>query len=331
MEEIIREVEAMLGRVYLVGGSVRDMLLGHKPKDYDFSCPLHPNEIEELVRASGKKAFITGKRYGTIGFKVGEHFVEVTTFRKEMYGKTRKPSVEFVDDITEDLSRRDFTINAVALREHHFIDPFGGRADLESRMIRTVGQPAARFNEDPLRMLRAARFAAQLGFSVEEKTARAINKHGNKILDISRERWMQELDRLLTSPYTELGLQVLAETDLLKYLLPEMRLQVGYDQHTPWHTHSLWEHSVSTVKLSPNTPEVRWAALLHDIGKPFTRLERTGRNIYAEHDIVGAELVDGIGRRLKWSNDRLHTVKELVRTQLEDDDNPVGDADSASR
>lgn len=330
MEEIVSEVEAMLGRVYLVGGSVRDTLLGHTPKDYDFSCPLLPEDIEQKVRASGKKAFITGKRYGTIGFTVGRHFVEVTTFRKETYGKTRKPTVEFVDDITEDLSRRDFTINAVALRDHHYIDPFGGRTDLDNHIIRTVGQSAARFNEDPLRMLRAARFAAQLGFTIEETTARAIHKHGHKILDISRERWMQELDRLLTSPYPELGLQVLAETDLLKYLLPEMRLQVGYDQHTPWHTHSLWEHSVSTVKLSPNTPEVRWAALLHDIGKPFTRLEREGRNIYAEHDIVGAELVDGIARRLKWSNERLHTVKELVRTHLEDD-NPVGDADSASR
>lgn len=209
VDDIVKQVETILGRVYLVGGSVRDLLIGEKPKDYDFACPLHPNDIERLVRAAGKKAFITGKRYGTIGFTIGKHFVEVTTFRKETYGKTRKPSVEFVDDITEDLSRRDFTINAVALRDHHYIDPFKGRNDLENHIIRTVGQPAARFNEDPLRMLRAARFAAQLGFNIEQKTAKAITKHGHKILNISRERWMQELDRLLTSRHPEAGLAIL--------------------------------------------------------------------------------------------------------------------------
>lgn len=110
-----------------------------------------------------------------------------------------------------------------------------------------------------------------------------------------------------------------------------MRLQIGYDQESPWHSLSLWEHSVKTVQLAPNSPEIRWAALLHDIGKPFVRLNRTGHKIYPEHDLVGAELVDGIARRLKWSNERLHTVKDLVRTHLEDDDNPVSDADSASR
>lgn len=331
MDKLIHEVESMLGTVYLVGGSVRDVLLGKHPKDFDFASQLQPGEIEEKVRASGKKPHITGKRFGTIGFKVGNHFVEVTTFRRETYGKTRKPHVEFVNDITEDLSRRDFTINALAQRGHHLTDPFGGREDLKNQLIRSVGNPAERFNEDPLRMLRAARFAAQLGFEVEEHTAHAISKHAPKILHVSKERWMQELDRLLTSDHPEKGLSVLSETDLLKFILPEMRLQVGYDQHSPWHELTLWEHSVSTCRLAPNDEETRWAALLHDIGKPFARMEKPDRSIYAGHDVIGAELVNGIGRRLKWSNQRLHNVTELVRTHMKDDDNPVADADNASK
>lgn len=331
MDELINEVEELLGPTYLVGGPVRDLLLGRQPKDYDFATPLHPDEIEQRVRTAGKKAHITGKRFGTIGFKIGEHFVEVTTFRKETYGKTRKPHVEYVDDITEDLSRRDFTINAIAFRHRHYIDPFDGRGDLAKHLIRTVGNPAERFNEDPLRMLRAARFAAQLGFTVDEKTAQAVGRHGFKILRVSKERWMQELDRLLTSPHPELGLHFLAETDLLKYILPELRLQVGYDQHSPHHELTLWEHSVQTTRLSPNEVTTRWAALLHDVGKPFARLERPGRSIYADHDLIGAEIVQGIGLRMKWSTQRLHEVTGLVATHLHDDDNPVADADSISR
>jgi len=333
MDDVIAEVESIIHPepVYLVGGSVRDVLLGKHPKDFDFTTPLRPDEIEARVRASGKKAHITGRRFGTIGFKTNEHFVEVTTFRKETYGKTRKPDVEYVDDITEDLSRRDFTINAIARRGHHFVDPFGGLKDMEVKLIRSVGNPAERFNEDPLRMLRAARFTAQLGFAVDEHTTHAVTKHGFKILRVSRERLMQEMDRLLTSDHPDLGLQFLAETDLLKYVLPEMRLQIGYDQHSPHHELRLWEHSVSTVKLSPNEVNTRWAALLHDVGKPFARQERPGRSIYPDHAIIGAELVDSIGRRLRWSNQRLHEVTELVRTHLDDDDNPVADADSAAR
>lgn len=331
MDKVISDVETILGTIYLVGGSVRDVLLGKTPKDYDFASPLNPDEIESKVRSSGKKAHITGKRFGTIGFKVGEHFVEVTTFRKETYGKTRKPHVEYVHDITEDLSRRDFTINAIALRGHHYIDPFGGKEDLSAKLIRSVGKPAERFNEDPLRMLRAARFAAQLDFEVEEHTLRAIERHGFKILNVSKERWMRELDRLLTSDHPDKGLHILADTDLVKYVLPEMRLQVGYDQHSPHHELSLWDHSVSTVKLSPNNVEARWAALLHDVGKPFVRQERPDRSIYPAHDIVGAEIVKGIAKRMNWSNHRQHEVAELVRTHLEDDENPVADADSLSR
>lgn len=329
VEPIIRDVEEILKPVYLVGGSVRDILLGLEPKDYDFTTPLAPDEIEEKVRASGRRPHITGKRFGTIGFKLGPHFVEITTFRTETYGKTRKPHVDFVDTINEDLSRRDFTINAIALRGQRYIDPFGGRADLTQKLIRCVGNPALRFNEDPLRMLRAARFAAQLNFTIEDKTLHAIAHHAPKIMNVSRERWVQELDKLLTSRHPGAGLSVLAATDLIRYILPEMRLQVGYDQHSPYHELDLWSHSIATVERVPAEPVLRWAALLHDIGKPFARTNKPDRSNYVDHDVIGADIVYGIGKRLKWSNERIQQVETLVLEHLQTD-SPLHTADAAS-
>lgn len=329
-EDIISAVEAIVQPVYLVGGPVRDILLGKVPKDYDFATPLTPDEIEARVRDSGRRAHVTGKRFGTIGFKLGEHFIEITTFRTEIYGHTRKPVVEFVHDITEDLSRRDFTINAIALRHHRHIDPFGGEADLRAGIIRSVGNPALRFNEDPLRMLRAARFAAQLDFAIEPKTLKAIEHHGYKIMRVSHERWMQELDKMLLSDHPAIGLNLLVETDLIKYLLPELRLQVGYDQRSPYHKLALWEHSVSTLLRVPADINLRWAALLHDVGKPFTRTDKADRSNYVHHDIVGGMLVLGIARRLRWSNDRTDQVAALVRGHMTDDDSPLAHADGES-
>lgn len=330
MEDVITAVEDIVQPAYLVGGSVRDILLGKQPKDYDFATPLTPDEIEDKVRAAGKRPYIAGKRFGTVGFKLNEYFIEVTTFRTETYGKTRKPDVAFVSDITKDLSRRDFTMNAMALRGRHFVDPFSGRKDLVNRVIRSVGNPALRFNEDPLRMLRAARFAAELNFSVEPKTLRAIARHAYKIMNVSHERWMQELDKLLISDHAEVGLRLLAETDLLKFLLPELRLQVGYDQNSPYHSLKLWEHSVSTMLRVPKDPALRWAALLHDVGKPFTRVDKKDRSNYMHHELVGAMIVAGIAKRLRWSNERTHAVITLVRNHMSDSSSPLAQADAIS-
>lgn len=330
MDEVVRNVREILGPVYLVGGSVRDLLLGKDPKDYDFTTPLTPDEIEAGVRASGRRPFVTGKRFGTVGFKLGELFIEVTTFRTETYGKSRKPEVEFVSDIAKDLSRRDFTINAMALRDHRYIDPFGGRTDLQQKIIRSVGNPALRFNEDPLRMLRAARFAAALNFAVESKTLRAITHHAHKIMRVSHERWMQELDKILLSDHADIGLHILASTDLLKFLLPELRLQVGFDQRSPYHNLTLWEHSISTMLRVPQDINLRWAALLHDIGKPFVKIDKKDRSNYTYHDIVGAMITYGIAARLRWSNGRTHEVVALVRNHLCDPNSPISEADALS-
>lgn len=332
MNRVIEEVESIIEPVYLVGGSVRDLLLGREPKDYDFTTPLSPDEIEERVRSAGKRAYVTGKRFGTIGFKASGYLVEVTTFRTERYEQNnRKPVVEFVDDVSADLARRDFTINAIARRGQKLIDPFGGRLDLLQRTIKAVGKPQDRFKEDPLRMLRAARFTAQLGFTVDQLTESTVKKWAYKILFVSRERWVQELDKLLATEQPSVGLDFLARTRLLNYMIPELAIQIGYDQDSPYHELTLWEHTLSTVDKAPLDVDLRWAALLHDVGKPYVRTQNNkGYSNYIHHDLVGAELATAIGRRLKWSNDRLGRVSETVRYHLQDA-SPIRAADNASK
>lgn len=318
--------------VYLVGGSVRDMLLGQASHDYDFATPLLPQEVEAAVRAAGRRPYTTGRRFGTIGFKVEERLIEVTTFRLETYSPgSRKPQVEFVDNITYDLSRRDFTINAMAMKEDGaLIDPFNGRGDLSKRLIRTVNKPYERYNEDPLRMLRAARFAAQLGFNIETETERQAAKKAHKILEVSKERWVQELDTLLVAKHSELGLGFLARTRLVNFMIPELGIQVGYDHDSPYHQLELWDHTIKTVSLTPNDLLLRWAALLHDIGKPYTRVtNKRGYSNYTFHELIGSILVEKIGWYLKWPSERTRRVSDLVHDHLKPE-SPLHDADAAA-
>lgn len=332
MNAIIQEVTDLIGDVYLVGGSLRDLILEREAHDYDFCTPLTPDEIEAKVKAAGKRAYSTGKRFGTIGFKSNGQFVEVTTFRTERYDhKSRKPEVEFVSDITQDLARRDFTMNAMAMRGERLIDPFGGRIDILARKIKPVGNGTERIKEDPLRMLRAARFAAQLGFEVDPHFIGLMRKHAQKIMQVSRERWIQEMDKVLMSEQPEKGLQVLADSYLLKFMFPELWIQVGYDQNSPYHELTLWEHTLSTVHLAPNDVDLRWAALLHDIGKPFVRTDNhRGYSNYIMHDIVGSYIAEGIAARLKWSNQRRETVVETIYNHMRED-SPIREADNASK
>lgn len=333
VQEIFNKVHDILGLVYLVGGCVRDVLHDREPDDLDFTCPLLPEEIEQRIKSAGIKTFSIGKRFGTIGFKLDSHQIEVTTFRSEKYdGRSRKPIVEFVDNITADLSRRDFTINSMALRlDGSLIDPFSGREDLENKLIRAVGNPGERYFEDPLRMLRAGRFASQLGFKVEEHTLKSADNHADRILGVSKERWVQELDKLLVAKDAEYGIRYLSETNLLNYMLPEIALQVGYDQDSPYHELDLFEHTIKTVNLSKKEIITRWVALLHDVGKPFMRQHnRRGYSNYPDHSVVGAEMVLKIGHYLKWSGDRTKEVSKLVLEHLEDG-SPIEEADSKAR
>jgi poly(A) polymerase len=217
-------VEAIVEPVFLVGGSVRDLLMGRPCGDYDFATSRTPDEVDEAVRGAGRRPYLAGKRFGTVGFKIGGHTVEVTTFRAETYvDGSRRPDVRYLDDLGDDLARRDFTINAIALHGDALIDPHGGRADITARIVRTVGDPEERFAEDPLRLLRAARFVSQLTFDVEPATQSGMAENAHRILSVARERRASELDKLLVGPAAVAGLRLLSQTGLVRYLLPELQ------------------------------------------------------------------------------------------------------------
>lgn len=324
-----KELSSILGiPLYEVGGSVRDKLLCLIPHDFDFSTPATPDEIEEAVRKAGKHPYLVGKRWGTVGVKFDGVLYEITTFRTETYAGSRKPNVEFCDNITADLARRDFTINSMAIGPNGFIDPFHGREDLENKIIKCVGSPKTRFKEDPLRLLRSVRFATQLNFSIEEKTWEKLCKMGSLLLTISKERWVMELDKILMMPNVGAGLQYLMTSRIFNYIIPELAIQYNYDQHTPYHKFTLWDHTRKVVEYSPADLTIRWAALLHDVGKPYVKsYKNADQNHYIDHEQVGREMTIKIGSYLKWSNTRIKTVSDLVGNHLQND-SPLREADN---
>lgn len=307
------EIQKIFGDapVNLVGGSVRDIILGKEPKDWDYCTPLDPDEIEEKVRAAGRKPYLIGKKFGTVGFKVDllnqnpivrEYsrfiYVEVTTYRTEKYdGKSRKPTVEFSDDLMLDLSRRDFTINAIVLQtDGEYFDPHGGRLDILAKKIKAVGKGKDRILEDPLRMLRAARFAARLGFEVDPNLIGIMKQYAYEITRVSKERWTAEIDKLLDSEDVLSGIEVLYRTDLLKYILPELHLAFEMDNN-------LILDVVEGINEA-ETVDGKWAALLYPIGLPVARTKSKGEYKYTKHEVVRNELLIGISQRLKFSNER---------------------------
>jgi tRNA nucleotidyltransferase (CCA-adding enzyme) len=333
IEEVIKEVTRIISPVYLVGGAVRDYIMDKEVDDYDFTTPYTPDEVEAILLESnsGRKIWPSGRRFGTIGTKVhlpaNDCFVkvEITTFREETYENSRKPAVEFVKNLEQDLLRRDFTINAIALRmkkEHfHFIDPYNGMSDVENKIIRAVGSARQRFKEDPLRMLRAVRFISTLGFEIEELTFKRMTDGSPAILKVSKERWVQELDKLLMGDNVAAALYALADTRLLHYTIPELAIQINYDQMSPYHDFTLWEHSVRVCEAVPKDIDMKWAALLHDVGKPYVAKVKDNnpeQKNYMGHELVGAEMVGKIGRYLKWPTDRIDTVSEMVGGHLSD-------------
>jgi poly(A) polymerase len=318
--------------LYLVGGSVRDALLGRLGHDLDFTTDARPDQVERLLRSFSPAVWTIGKEYGTIGCRVtdgaGEWMIEVTTFRADAYaGDSRKPSVSFGDTLEGDLVRRDFTVNAMAvsLPEKRFVDPYGGLADLAAARLSTPGPEEVSFNDDPLRMMRAARFAATLGFAPTPPVVSAMTAMAERIGIVSAERIRDELSRLLLADRPRRGLELLVSTGLAEQSLPELpALRLEADEH---HRHKdVFEHSLVVLeqaieleqeRLSGPDLVLRLAALLHDIGKPATRrFEAGGKVTFHHHDTVGAKLVRKRLTALRYASEEVKAVTALVDLHL---------------
>ncbi|MFG2114957.1 CCA tRNA nucleotidyltransferase [Streptomyces sp. NPDC048718] len=309
----------------LVGGSVRDALLGRLGNDLDFTTDARPEDVLKIVRPWADAVWEVGIAFGTVGCQKSGYQVEVTTYRSEAYDRTsRKPEVSYGDSIEEDLVRRDFTVNAmaVALPEKEFIDPHGGLEDLAERVLRTPGTPEESFSDDPLRMMRAARFAAQLDFAVAPEVVTAMTEMAGRLEIVSAERIREEFNKLLLSAHPRKGLGLLVGTGLATHVLPELpALRLESDEH---HRHKdVYEHSLTVldqaIDLEEDGPDLvlRLAALLHDIGKPRTRrFEKDGRVSFHHHEVVGAKMTKKRMIALKYSNEMVKDVSRLVELHL---------------
>ncbi|MEK7170730.1 MAG: HDIG domain-containing metalloprotein [Patescibacteria group bacterium] len=300
-------------QLFMVGGAVRDELVGRKIIEWDLATDAKPSEVEKILRQKTKNIGLIGKRFGTVTAELDGHQVEVTTFRGESYEEhSRQPTVEFGRSIEEDLSRRDFTINAIAfdLLQPRLLDPHQGQADLEQKVIRAVGDPESRFREDPLRMLRAIRFAVILDFEIEPKTFEAIKLERERFAILSAERVAQEMDKILLSAKPSRGIDLLVESGLINYILPELIpcIDLEFD---PTEHKDIYRHILQVLDQTPAKLELRWCALLHDIAKPLTRQKIGGEYHFLGHEVVGASLAKGILRRLKYGNEFIQYVSSL--------------------
>jgi putative nucleotidyltransferase with HDIG domain len=310
-------------QAYIVGGACRDLLDGLEPHDWDVSTGATPPETEECFKEQFR-LLKQGEKHGTITVcSRGEPVwcVEVTTFRTEKaYSDGRRPdSVQFVPTIEEDLSRRDFTVNALALRwpDMAVIDPSGGLADLRRGLIRSVGDPKARFGEDGLRLLRAIRLRAERGWKIERSTYNALGLQSRLLNKVSRERVRDEFARIMTAKFPGAALRDLVKTGLLVRFIPEFQESIDFDQHTRYHRRKLDDHVIETVSWVPGRLELRLAALLHDIAKPRTfTLDEDDQGHFYGHNKLGAEIAAEVLRRLRFPRDVISTVSLLVKEHM---------------
>ena len=327
--DLARSFRAAGFRLALVGGPVRDGLLGRSGNDLDFTTDARPEDSMKILKSWTDATWDTGIAYGTVAGKKGDVTAEITTFRKDSYSvKSRKPEVEYGDSLEGDLRRRDFTVNAMALeigeKENIFVDPFGGLKDLVAKKIRTPISAEELFSEDPLRMMRAARFAAQLGFDVDDEVISAIKSMKERLSIVSAERIREEFVKTLMSKDPRRGLILLVETGLCEYFLPELpMLRLEIDEH---HRHKdVYEHSLIVLEQAIEMEErlgganltIRLAALLHDIGKPKTRALIDGGGVsFHHHEIVGAKMAKKRLKELRFDNETVNDVSTLVGLHL---------------
>lgn len=333
IDDLGRLFEAAGHELALVGGPVRDAMLGRRSNDLDFATSARPEQTEKLLRAWGDAWWDMGRDFGTIGCRKGDWVVEVTTYRSEEYdADSRKPEVQYGDTLAGDLGRRDFSVNAMAVRVPGRVieDPFGGVLDLAHQVLRTPGTPEQSFSDDPLRMMRAARFASQLGFTVDPDVVRAMTEMAERIEIVSAERVRDELVKLICADHPRQGLSLLVETGLAEHVLPELpALKLERDEH---HSHKdVYDHTLTVLEqaidLEPRLAEragiaapdfvSRFAALMHDVGKPRTRrFQDDGVVTFHHHDVVGAKLTRKRMKALRFSNDQIEAVGDLVELHL---------------
>ncbi|NLX62718.1 MAG: CCA tRNA nucleotidyltransferase [Tissierellia bacterium] len=318
VQTMIDRLEEKGYEAYIVGGSVRDMLLGKEPKDYDITTSALPEEIEGLF-----KDFNTiniGKKFGTIIVCHNMGNVEITTFRKEgKYLDGRRPEeVSFSTRVEDDLSRRDFTINAMAYNSRQgLIDPYEGQKDISRKIIRTVGSPKERFSEDYLRIMRCIRFATELQFEIEKETLEAAKYYSKYIKKVSIERIADEFFKILISPLPSRGIRLLEYTGLLDIVLPELVPAIGFDQKNPHHEMDVYNHILCVLDRTPPILQVRLAALFHDIAKPHTlTIDEEGVGHFYGHDKLGADMAREALSRLKASKDLIEKVYRLVKEHM---------------
>jgi poly(A) polymerase len=321
-------------RIYLVGGSVRDALLGQAPKDLDLTTDARPDEIERLVTGWAEHVWLQGKAFGTVGCSRGDLRLEITTFRAEVYHpESRKPSVTFADDLETDLSRRDFTVNAMAisLPDPVLADPFGGLADLlVHRRLRTPLEPETSFLDDPLRMLRAARFSTSLGLEPDPALVAAVEALAGRLEIVSPERIRDELSKLLVADDPAPGLWFLVNHGLADEFLPELPA-LALEQDPIHHHKDVLAHTIAVVAKTRPELVVRLAALLHDIGKPKTRSFGPDGVSFHLHDVVGARMAEERLRALRYPNEIIEAVTALIALHLRFHTYRMGWTDKAVR
>ena len=328
LSELGAAFEAAGHELYLVGGSVRDAVLGRLSPDLDFTTDARPEQVQQMLRGWADALWDTGIEFGTVGVGKGEQRLEITTFRADTYDQvSRNPQVRFGDRLEDDLVRRDFTANAMAVRvtptgPGEFLDPLGGLAALRARVLDTPSAPSMSFGDDPLRMLRAARFVSQLGFTVAPRVRSAIQEMAPQLARISAERVAAELDKMLLGADPVAGIDLVVQTGMGDVVLPEIGgMQMAIDEH---HQHKdVYQHSLTVLRqaiaLEDDGPDLvlRWAALLHDIGKPATRRhEANGGVSFHHHEVVGAKMVRKRLRALKYSKQMVDDIAQLVYLHL---------------
>lgn len=320
--EVLKKIEKAGLEAYIVGGCVRDLIMGKVPKDWDVTTNAKPEEVLKIFPDSFYE-----NNFGTVGIKIKEKektvsVIEITTYRTESkYSDKRHPDkIKFAETLEKDLSRRDFTVNALAIKikknDFEIVDLFNGQKDLKNKVICTVGDADDRFSEDALRMMRAIRFHAELGFEIEEKTFSAIKKNAKLISHIALERIRDEFSRIIISDNPEEGIDMMQKTGILAHIIPELEKGVGVAQNRH-HIYTIYKHSILALQKCPSTKiDVRLAALFHDIAKPQTK---RGEGIYAtfyNHDHVGARVVEKILTRLRFSSEIVKKVKLLVDNHM---------------